>query len=653
MTYGLFRPGGFFPGGGGGGGSASSSLEVVSVSFNGAAGDGVTDDYASIAATVATIGATEQTLYFGPGTYYIGTSLSIPVNIRVRFDKGAIIQDNGDAGVVFTVADPGGIDAGPYQIFNFTGAGSGVTFTNGGKGYINWWCDNGVGTSGDPWTSNSDSMAGMESAIEAGLNDVHLTTGWYEASSTYISTKTNIKIQGEGRGSSVYSYTSTGAVNILEFPNNGLFINDWQLRGPGTGGSETALYFGAGVTGAHCHLKNFLCRDVGDTAFAIDGYYVSLQGCYLFNSGNKLIDLIGSGGVVTIEGASYLNTATYGVYFTGTAVSFGMANCNVENCTYGLYGAGATASPKDLPLRNVHFENNAISDIRLGTGTRTAFYDTCGFSSNNTGLRITTTGGAFQVGDVLTIGGGAATGTISSITGDVYRLNTVTNEEAITVGAGITAAPSGATGTVSAVNIALDLNGASNCTTNLSGGFFDSGCTQQIKYQGKLNVILDPRGFDYQKVERGTTSKNSSLADRQGIRENTGSTSGTGEDDLKSATIPQYSYSVNSLIRVRAGGAKTGTNGNKTLKFYWGSDTPLTFHPAANDEIDWQFEATIQMYDKDTHRCIWKGFHVSITHGYTIFNDDLDLGDIEIKITGECADAGDVINCQYFEVEIL
>lgn len=133
-------------------------------------------------------------------------------------------------------------------------------------------------------------------------------------------------------------------------------------------------------------------------------------------------------------------------------------------------------------------------------------------------------------------------------------------------------------------------------------------------------------------------------------------TSGTGEDDLRSVTLPaNYLFTPDGFwtggIRIFAAGTKTGGNGNKELKLHFGSDS-IVFNADANDTNDWQLEAVITARSASgaQNRTI-RGFN-----GTTIINDvDLPTEDgtaaIVVKITGECSHADDVITQTMWNVK--
>jgi hypothetical protein len=122
-------------------------------------------------------------------------------------------------------------------------------------------------------------------------------------------------------------------------------------------------------------------------------------------------------------------------------------------------------------------------------------------------------------------------------------------------------------------------------------------------------------------------------------------TSGAGEDTLASIVIPQYFYKSYAGLRVTAMGLKAGAGGNKTLKAYFGTNS-FTFHAAANNTSDWRLDWTIHFYQDlgSFQETSWVGYDGStVLQGHDETAGDLVAGAITLKLTGECADAGDTI----------
>ncbi|MDD5722703.1 MAG: hypothetical protein PHY29_03060 [Syntrophales bacterium] len=134
------------------------------------------------------------------------------------------------------------------------------------------------------------------------------------------------------------------------------------------------------------------------------------------------------------------------------------------------------------------------------------------------------------------------------------------------------------------------------------------------------------------------------------------SSSGTGEDDLMTITIPAGTLRVNGGVRVTAAGTKIGSTGMKTLKMYFGT-TNWTFGTATNDTNDWRCEALIfNAGAVNTQRITWLGSHDSTIippmSGYETGTEDTTAAVI-VKCTGECADASDTITQTMMLIELI
>ena len=126
------------------------------------------------------------------------------------------------------------------------------------------------------------------------------------------------------------------------------------------------------------------------------------------------------------------------------------------------------------------------------------------------------------------------------------------------------------------------------------------------------------------------------------------STSGTGEDNLKSTTIPGNLMGFSGL-KIKAVGTKTNANGNKTIKLYWGPDS-WTIHAAANNVNDWRVEAEICNITVSTQRISWICWDgTTILQGYETSAQNT-ASNVILKLTGECAHASDVITQTMWEV---
>jgi hypothetical protein len=90
----------------------------------------------TLAAALTTIGSTPATLHFPVAIYNIAANTIIPANITLAPENGAILSV--PTGITLTINGP--VQAGPYQIFSWTGTGV-VVFGEGSVNEVNvnWW----------------------------------------------------------------------------------------------------------------------------------------------------------------------------------------------------------------------------------------------------------------------------------------------------------------------------------------------------------------------------------------------------------------------------------------------------------------------------------------------------------------------------------
>ncbi|MNO55434.1 Pectate lyase superfamily protein [compost metagenome] len=165
---------------------------AYSAKVNGLKGDGVTNDYSALNAMLTNIGATKAQIYFGKGTYIIGSNITIPPNVKLIFANGAMLSPN--TGVTITINGP--IDAGVYQIFGGNGTITGSPKVD--SVYPQWF------------GAVADASTDCSSAFQKALNfakgiPVRVICG--ESSyvfNNHITMTTNNTLIGEGRNSFIY-----------------------------------------------------------------------------------------------------------------------------------------------------------------------------------------------------------------------------------------------------------------------------------------------------------------------------------------------------------------------------------------------------------------------------------------------------------------
>ncbi len=128
------------------------------------------------------------------------------------------------------------------------------------------------------------------------------------------------------------------------------------------------------------------------------------------------------------------------------------------------------------------------------------------------------------------------------------------------------------------------------------------------------------------------------------------SSSGAGEDTLSSTTITAGYLGTTGGVKIKAAGTKTGEAGNKTIKLHFGASS-WTVCAAANNTNDWRVEAEICNTAAGAQRISWVGWDgATPLQGYETASIDTTAA-VTLKLTGECADAGDTVTQTMWLVE--
>ena len=132
------------------------------------------------------------------------------------------------------------------------------------------------------------------------------------------------------------------------------------------------------------------------------------------------------------------------------------------------------------------------------------------------------------------------------------------------------------------------------------------------------------------------------------------STYGTGTDTLTSIVIPLNTTGGGSRIHVVAWGKMTGTNGDKSVNLVLGS-TSIAAIPAASTADDWRIEADFFMSSYAAQKCSTIGYRGTELVGNVVGSaaESMILSDVNLKCTGVCANAADVITQTGMIVEIF
>mgnify|MGYP001404285004 CR=1 FL=1 len=163
------------------------------VTVYGAKGDGIADDSAKISDTVNAADNEGGVVVFPPGTYRIGSNLTIPSNVTLWFMNGAKLSI--DSGITVTINGP--IDAGLYQIFS--GSGSVIINSSTNKEVFPQW----FGAKGDGVTDDTNAIQNAMNSISGSRGTLLIPKGIYVVSGTLNLTASHFRIIGTGYGSTI------------------------------------------------------------------------------------------------------------------------------------------------------------------------------------------------------------------------------------------------------------------------------------------------------------------------------------------------------------------------------------------------------------------------------------------------------------------
>lgn len=537
--------------------------------------------------------------------------------------------------------DPDATSANNYSFFQ---KGINALSDDGGKIFLN-----SAGTyavDGDPEVTTSNTIVEFERNVL--LQPANTHTALSISGAGALTRVSNIIIRGLNVDG-IYAHLGI----LVEYADDTLIENCIITKtNTSTGIAVTGTSINSGYRNK---IKNCKLSSIGGGAASISGILaqfqndLTIEGCHIDTASGRGIYVLDSTGIsiinntvknttldgifVTnrfygqntggkISGNTIVNSANYGLA-VGQAQTGGLSgtikglavsdNVSYSNSSYSYSIYGATANP----ISNLSFSGNKSYTPSFGSVIQQVIY------SSFTGNIIYST----------TLYGMILTGVQnSSFSGNIVASTDIANFLLQN------------SSDLASLNNMFSGNTLIHLGTAHSGfeEYTPTGSSNYNKFAGNKFVGFD-RTDHYRLV-----GANSVVTESNWIDSYSSTTTGTStaEIQLYTATVGSYELGSGGILRITATGTKTGANGNKTLKAYFGSQS-VTFHAAANNTSDWRMDLMVYNTSLTTQRMVVLGAGTGAAG--TTSEVDYATGaintkaDVNITITGQCANGADSI----------
>ena len=606
-------------------------------------------DVGSFAWVLDQIGATAATVEFpGNKAYVISTSIVSPANIDLIFQNEAVLTDDG-SNADLTIS--GTIRAGNYQVFNWGNGSGSVSIAD--------HCES-------IWFDGSD----IDQVLNSGAKTIHINSMTHTLTATGSLSSGQV-IYGNGNASLINLGANISALTIDGLSN--VLIKDFKIDGKkvtyttdsnigitslanGTGSSHIRIegmnivdMAGGGIqflaqTGSHSEnitIVGNTIEDPGASGILTQDFVdnVIIRGNKIINWGADVASKIGI--VTGRDGNNHIVSDNY-LESDGGAGGASMHGISIDKCIYATVSNNIVTGSVGFGIEIGNSQNTSVLGNETHLTTRSGIA-IVGDETVQTCKHITVTGNTVFEPSV------AVAGIYATVSNQVAAYN----EDLVIVGNNIHNSQAGP-----GILIDESINGV------VSNNVIVDSYTDGIRFEDSSffivngNLLKGSNANDTAARQLGVVKSTSTSIIVNGFAEVDTTdkvTVTTGEDDLKTYSIPRETYNDWRGMRVTAAGIKAGANGNKTLKFHIGASS-LTFNAAANDTNDWIFKADIPFYAptsaSDSYYVIWTGFNgTTLLTGFEYWPVDNTAAAVEMKITGECAHASDVIYQNTWMVE--
>ena len=235
------------------------------------------DGVQTLAAMISRLGSTNATIYIKPGTHSVSSDLTIPANITLFFENGAILSV-ADTKTLTLNCD---IIAGRYKIFELNTSGALAGSPKNDAFFVEWW----GAVAQDSETGAVDTALVLEEAytfiktIGGGTLSFGSGTYWFDTQADATNQNDlHIKIVGEKRTILQKTSTFSGQAILQFYVTNYIEIEGLYFVGittdPVNSASGDDGFLCSGCT--NIEVRNCYFKDLGDSAIRIRGLSTTL-----------------------------------------------------------------------------------------------------------------------------------------------------------------------------------------------------------------------------------------------------------------------------------------------------------------------------------------------------------------------------------------
>lgn len=584
--------------------------------------------FATLQDAITAVGSNNATLYILAGTYNISADLTVPANVTLNLERGAVLA----VATTKTLTINGLIEAGFYQVFSWTGTGA-IVLSGLQPVKTSWFGDTATGINKGLLSVSRPCVFKMPGKyIDLGTTSIEIYTCGHT-------------LQGQGVDFSGNHYHGTrldysGSGYAILVGKAGVFsakigLKDFGVYKTGAGSKGIRMGLADPDWIRYPYMENVVVMDSGwqgsHGMVVLGSEYGIYRRCeFSYNGGAGLvfgdINLTYGGHINRFHSCSFSYNHNEGVYIkSGGNLVF--ANCDVQGNYYeGLKAyTNAVRTIDNLTIEHCWFEGNQAD------ATHTNGYYGIHISDNHVGrvvMRHNSMRGVAHPYD--------------SSTGLGNKLAYVICSE-----------------------LTIDGN---------AYGDFAPTFTKPYNYVDGIVCTINNEDFaNWQ--NGGRVRLEGTLAAWTKSPFYPPSSSGVDETNLLTWTIPAKTITYvpttidtsnptrqsvqsggllnNFLITVY--GTKAGSAGNKTIKLYWGSQVIATIGPSNNTNL-WYIEAMVSFRDSGLQTIFvraWDGDSGSGTMRVCnhLNGSQNEQNDILIKVTGQCANAADSITNYFLAVK--